>query len=83
MTDTLIAWRGPPSLDADRDDDIDMEDFGVFQRCYTGPGRLLATNDCLDADTDGDHYVTARDFEEFVRCASGPGVAAAPDCLPH
>lgn len=82
VTDTLIAWRGPPSLDADRDGDIDLDDFGAFQRCYTGPDRLLTANECLDADVDGDHCVTTQDLEEFVRCASGPGIRAAPNCLP-
>lgn len=82
LTDTLIAWRGPPSLDSDRDGDVDLTDFAFFQRCFSGVDRLLTVEECLGADVDGDHCVTADDLAEFIRCASGPGIAAAPDCLP-
>jgi hypothetical protein len=33
--------------DLDRDNDVDMSDFGVFQRCFSGTDEL-ANLDCAD-----------------------------------
>lgn len=35
------------AADFDKDGDVDMNDFGVFQRCYSGTGRPLNQH-CAD-----------------------------------
>jgi len=80
-TMTVADETRPLCLDADHDGDIDQADFAVFQRCYSGWGHRVGSNDCLGMDVDGDACVTAHDLEIFLRCVSGPGVAASADCL--
>jgi hypothetical protein len=36
---TLSATVGILPADFDADGDVDQRDFGVFQRCYSGPNR--------------------------------------------
>lgn len=71
-----------PSLRFDFDDDcdVDMDDFGRFQSCMTGPASGFVLPGCLDADLDGDQDVDQTDFGFFQRCLSGPGVAPDPNC---
>jgi hypothetical protein len=72
-----------------------MNDFGLWQRCYTGPGNTALFNqalcDCLDRNdtngdgffdpvTDGDNAIDGYDFSQFLRCVSGAGVPANPAC---
>lgn len=79
-----------PFADADGDQDVDQDDFGVFQACYTGPGGGVPDNcACFnrpegrsgcDDDVDGD------DLSAFVDCVTGPGVrwsrSLQADCIP-
>ncbi len=70
-------------FDTDNDGDVDQQDFGLFQSCYTGPDDPLGVFDmptcrCMDADWDFD--VDEDDYDVFEGCASGPGMAADPDC---
>lgn len=69
---------GNPFADADRDGDVDMDDFGAFQRCYTGTGGT-ASGACIcfaREDTDVDDV----DLSVFLNCATRAGVKAAPAC---
>ena len=68
-----------PRFDADGDGDVDMSDFGAWQRCYSGPGVPYACG-CEWADGDGDGDVDADDFALFAACFSGPAVPADPAC---
>lgn len=75
-----------PRPDVDGDGDVDQEDFGVLQRCWTGPHDPFTYNldfdgaNCQCIDIDGEKDVDQDDYNIFEICASGPGVAADPDC---
>ncbi|MGB4256755.1 MAG: BNR-4 repeat-containing protein [Phycisphaerae bacterium] len=75
-----------PFADADRDGDVDQDDFGLFQRCATGPssspGLLPPECACFDRDHGGrgDGDVDEHDLEAFLACESGPAVVAARAC---
>ena len=62
--------------DFDRDDDVDQDDFGRFQQCYSGENRYC-TPECAYADLDGDTDVDQWDFKLFAACFAGPRVAPA------
>jgi len=66
--------------DFDCDCDVDLEDFGHFQACLSGPGIAQLDPECLDAHLDSDNDVDAADFSIFQRCISGPNVCADPNC---
>lgn len=65
--------------DYDHDCDVDVDDFGDFQECASGPGVSLAPS-CEDKDFDADGDVDQSDFALFQRCISGQGVPADPTC---
>lgn len=72
-----------PRFDADGDTDVDMADFAVFQRCYTGdndPSGRYDMEKCACFNADGDTDVDLTDLVAFQACAAGPGVAADPAC---
>ena len=74
-----------PFADADHDTDVDQEDFGAFQICYTGPTGGVPTGcGCFDRDKDGN--VNDLDFTAFADCfteANVPwGQALTPSCTP-
>jgi hypothetical protein len=66
--------------DFDHDGDVDLEDFGHFQVCLTGPGISQNDPDCADARLDEDQDVDQDDFGIFMDCFSGAAVPAAPNC---
>jgi hypothetical protein len=66
--------------DADFDGDVDMEDFGLFQRCLTGPGPVALTAECACFDRTKDEDVDSDDFIFFDNCFSAPAVPADPNC---
>jgi hypothetical protein len=66
--------------DFDVDDDIDLDDFGHFQACMTGPRQGPPAPNCHDADLDGDNDVDLSDFGFFQRCLSGTNIPADPNC---
>lgn len=70
----------PHPGDMDLDRDVDMEDFGLFQRCLTGAGIPQTDSACARALLDGDDDVDMDDTEVFIRCLSGPGIFATPGC---
>lgn len=64
--------------DFDGDADVDQEDFGHFQECYSGSGQPQTDMGCIDASLDGDDDVDGVDFAIFQACLSGPGLT--PGC---
>lgn len=68
-------------VDFDRDGDVDQQDFGRFQVCYSGPGIPQDRPECAGARLDGDDDVDQADFEIFfLKCLTGPGGQADPTC---
>ena len=57
--------------DFDDDGDVDQEDFGHFQTCLSGEGRLY-DDGCEDTDLDDDYDVDWFDFNKFHSCIGGP-----------
>lgn len=75
--------------DSDGDRDVDADDFGHFQRCYTGRIGSIPTlpgYPCVCFDRQGDGWIDEADYAEFQNCVSGPSVpwssSAAPLCNP-
>ncbi len=66
--------------DSDDDGDVDMDDFGAFQVCYSGQtGTAADTCGCFDRNQDG--RVEDIDWVAFQNCALGPTVPVlAPEC---
>ena len=60
------------SADFDRDGDVDVQDFGVFQSCFNGPSHPVAPGICDRADLDGDADADVSDFAVFQACFNGP-----------
>jgi hypothetical protein len=101
---TFSAWRAcsevlccpSPHVDADRDGDVDQNDFGAFQRCYKGIDAVPATGDCRCFDRNGNGIVDGDvtspgvytgDLLEFDKCVTGPGIpfnllSPPPGCTP-
>jgi hypothetical protein len=66
-----------PFADVDYDGDVDQEDYGFFQACFTGPiapaNPISAACGCLNrTGSDGD--VDEDDYVQFQNCAMGPEV---------
>ena len=57
--------------DLDGDLDVDQEDFGYFQACFSGTGVDL-TPGCESADLHVDGDVDQEDFAVFQNCMAGP-----------
>ena len=78
-----ILWTGvgPAEVPADLDDDgdVDLDDFGLFQPCVSGPGISPAPG-CEDRDCDADRDVDQSDFGLFQRCFSGAGKPTNSGC---
>ncbi len=65
--------------DMDSDHDVDLDDFGVFQRCYSGAEAGVREN-CVCFDQDGNGSIDAQDFAVFASCFSGPMIPFEPTC---
>lgn len=68
----------PGDFDGDRD--VDLEDFGRFQACYSGPGVSQALPECAEALLDGDADVDQDDLLVFLRCMTGANIPGDVDC---
>jgi hypothetical protein len=71
--------------DTDVDDDVDMDDFGYFQRCFAGADNVIGAGcECLNKVNDT--TIDGSDFLEFMQCATGAEVPwtqlLTPDCNP-
>ncbi len=81
-TDCDSAARcSPLSIDHDLDGDVDSEDFGRLQTCFSGRQVPVSTAPCRCADLDRDGDVEQLDFTLFHQCLSGPGVQTDESCL--
>ncbi len=67
--------------DFDGDCDVDLDDFGFYQACLSGPGTPQTDPDCQPADLDGDNDVDLDDFGFFQACTSDPGGPIFVDCM--
>ncbi len=86
------GWSGSYSLrvdigplnapaDYDNDGDVDMNDYAVIQKCFSGFGLPVASPDCDDAPLDGDPDVDIFDMNLMLNCLSGANVPADSTCL--
>ncbi len=71
--------------DRDADGDVDADDFGGFQICYSGPGGgVSGTCKCFNRDNDND--VDVDDLTAFTNCVTGANVPYGPGfpaaCVP-
>ncbi|NLX12245.1 MAG: hypothetical protein GXY44_01140 [Phycisphaerales bacterium] len=74
VTATLTRYA---LADFDQDGDVDLEDFGLLQRCY---GIVPVTGACIATDLNSDGFVNLTDFDIFRNCMSGANSPADPDC---
>jgi hypothetical protein len=65
--------------DLDGDNDVDADDFALFDVCFSGPA-VPAGQGCLNRDFDRDSDVDQTDFDIYQRCFSGQGNAPDPNC---
>jgi len=77
---SLTVEEPPGPGDLDHDGDVDQEDFGQFQSCFSAPGVTQSDPACLGARLDNDDDVDADDFRVFAGCMSGPNIPSDPDC---
>jgi len=68
--------------DLDGDEDVDQEDFGLFQSCLSGAFVPQEDPACLQARFDVDDDVDQDDAALFIGCVSGAGIPARRSCLP-
>lgn len=69
-----------PRFDADGDSDVDQDDFGVFQRCFTGAANAFDCHMCRCMDGNVNERVDEADLVSFTACLSGPSVPAPAGC---
>jgi hypothetical protein len=83
MDEPWLDFEPLPNVDADYDNDgdVDMEDFGYLQRCFSGLGIPPEDPDCQGAGLNADSSVDNQDIELFIDCMSGPNVSATPECI--
>ncbi|MHC4796054.1 MAG: arylsulfatase [Planctomycetota bacterium] len=66
---TLYFGEKPAPADFDFDRDVDQEDFGFLQKCYSG--YYPYTEGCDDADLNDDGMVEQNDFALLINCMGG------------
>jgi len=66
--------------DFDVDDDVDLEDFGHLQTCFTGSLTPQQDPLCQDTLLNNDDIVDLIDFGIFQNCLSGTNIPASQDC---
>jgi len=70
-----------PFADGDVDGDVDQDDFGLWQLCFTNVnGGVPAGCECCNQD--GDDDVDGDDFQLFHDCWTGPQVPWSPALTP-
>lgn len=68
--------------DYDCDDDVDLDDFGEFQRCLGTTGLPMSDPGCARMNFNGDERIDAMDYAAFVSCLSGKNIPPPPECCP-
>jgi hypothetical protein len=68
--------------DLDGDGDVDQNDFGRLQACFSGAFVPQDRPECQAMKLDGDDDVDADDVAMFMGCLSGADVNADPVCAP-
>ena len=66
--------------DLDRDGDVDLSDFGLFQTCMTGSSVPQDDPQCDGAKLNGDAVVNFSDLLIFRQCMSGAGILGDAGC---
>jgi len=87
LTDKALNYSTPTVIsatpfnpgDADRDGDVDQEDFGAFQLCLSGSFTPYESG-CTWADLQTDGDVDGEDYIVFQNCMSGANIPANPEC---
>ncbi len=81
-SETALALVSPAQVPGDfnGDIDVDQEDFGRFQACYTG--HTIPQNDpaCAKAKLDADSDVDEDDVQIFLGCMTLPNGVGDPNC---
>jgi hypothetical protein len=67
--------------DMDDDMDVDLEDWGQFQRCLTEAGTAQTASECDAAHLDSDDDVDAADTGVFLSCLGGPDGPIPTGCI--
>jgi probable HAF family extracellular repeat protein len=83
QTRGFLLVPGTPIIipaDLDDDGDVDIDDFGIFQNCGSGP-TVPATVECAPADFDDDGDVDQSDFGYYQKCCSGPDLPVIESCI--
>ncbi|UCD28118.1 MAG: sulfatase-like hydrolase/transferase [Planctomycetota bacterium] len=68
----------PPDIDVDGD--VDQEDFGLMQVCFSGTGNPFSEG-CQVADFNQDSDVDQADFNLLQACMTGANVPVNPGCM--
>ena len=71
IVDVMAAIETSFVGDLDEDGDIDLDDFGIFNDCYSGPGDPPDPG-CEPADLNQNDHVDLPDFAVFQRTFTGP-----------
>jgi hypothetical protein len=73
IMDRVIAFFFAGPFDADRDGDVDLNDYGDFESCLLGPGVTYSIDaPCLVHDPDDDLDVDLSDGSGFQAAFTGP-----------
>mgnify|MGYP001348422294 FL=1 len=64
--------------DFDDDQDVDQEDFGLWQACVTGPDIPQEDPACARMKLDADSDVDLDDLKIIEPCQTGPAIPAVP-----
>jgi hypothetical protein len=67
--------------DFDKDNDVDLVDYGFFLNCYNGPNKPYAGTGCDLPDFDNDGDCDLADYGRFLGCYNGPGKLPADGCV--
>ncbi len=72
----------PILADLDCDGDVDLDDFGIQQRCLSGWGIAQLDPACRNSDLNGDTWIDTYDHAILRGCMGGVNLEPAPGCLP-
>jgi hypothetical protein len=71
----------PPAYgDTDWDQDVDQDDFGSWQTCFTAAAGPTGSAVCRCLDWNHNLVIDKNDRQAFMNCWSGPAVPADPAC---